>query len=158
MKGEAASKKRAGRAREHNRSPSDTTTALAGVNVIYCAEAAQARRLLAEMVASGRVAVDLETAPNKTEVERLDTLLRAQAETAGALKALRKLKAPAGRDRGARRRQQAPRRRDPVRARRLALTRTALASGFSNSTPAATARLSSISTILALASSICSTA
>ena len=80
--------------REHNRSPSDTTTALAGVNVIYCAETAQARRLLGEMTASGRVAVDLETAPNKTEIDRLAKLLHAKAETAGTLKAKRKLKAP----------------------------------------------------------------
>ena len=57
------------------------------------AEEPQARRLLAEMVASGRVAVDIETAPNRPAVERLGTLLREQADTSGALKALRKLKA-----------------------------------------------------------------
>ena len=56
---------------------------------------AQARRLLAEMVAAGRVAIDIETAPNRTETERLAELNQARAETAGALKALRKLKAPA---------------------------------------------------------------
>ena len=94
MKGGAASEKRAGREQEHNRSPSDTTAALAGVRVVYSAEEAQARRLLAEMVAYGWVAIDIETAPNKTEVERLTGLLRARAETAGALKAARKLKAP----------------------------------------------------------------
>jgi DNA polymerase I len=64
------------------------------VRVVYSAEEAQARRLLAEMVAYGWVAIDIETAPNKTEVERLTGLLRARAETAGALKAARKLKAP----------------------------------------------------------------
>ena len=79
---------------KHNPTPSNTTTALAGVNVVYCAEEAQARRLLGEMTASGRVAVDLETAPNKTEIDRLAKLLHAKAETAGMLKAKRKLKAP----------------------------------------------------------------
>ena len=74
--------------------PSNTTAALTGVNVVYCAEEAQARRLLAEMVGAGRVAIDIETAPNKTEVERLAKLMRAKAETAGTLKAKRKLKAP----------------------------------------------------------------
>jgi DNA (cytosine-5)-methyltransferase 1 len=73
---------------------SDTTAALAGVNVIYCAEEAQARRLLGEMLDAGLVAIDIETAPYKTEVDRLARLLQARAETAGALKALRKLKAP----------------------------------------------------------------
>jgi DNA polymerase I len=94
MKGAAASKKRAGRAREHNRSPFDTTAALAGVRVVYCAEEAQARRLLAEMVKVGWVAIDIETAPNKEEVNRLARLMQARAETAGALKARSKLKAP----------------------------------------------------------------
>jgi DNA polymerase-1 len=68
--------------------------ALAGVEVVYIAEEAHARRLLVEMVAVGRVAIDIETAPNKTEVDRLASLLQAKAEIAGALKALRKLKAP----------------------------------------------------------------
>lgn len=72
----------------------DTIAALAGVVVVYIAEAPQARRLLAEMVATERVAIDIETTPNKTEVERLASLLQAKAEIAGALKALRKLKAP----------------------------------------------------------------
>ena len=74
--------------------PLDTTAALAGVEVIYIAEAPQARRLLTEMIAAGRVSVDIETAPDKTEVDRLAELLRIKAETAGKLKALRKLKAP----------------------------------------------------------------
>jgi hypothetical protein len=73
----------------------NATAALAGVKVVYCAEEPQARRLLAGMVARGRVAIDIETAPNKTEVDRLANLFRARAETTGALKGLRKLKAPA---------------------------------------------------------------
>jgi DNA polymerase I len=93
MKGEAASKKSAKRAPEYNLSPSDTTAALGGARVVYCAEESQARRLLTEMVEGGLVAIDIETAPNKAEVERLTNLLRARAETVGALKALRKLKA-----------------------------------------------------------------
>ena len=139
--------------REHNPAPSDTTTALAGVNVVYCAEEAQARRLLAEMVGAGRVAIDIETAPNKTEIDRLAKLLHAKAETAGTLKAKRKLKAPPNRARGAGRRRQAPRRRDSVRPGRLALTLTALASGFYKSMPEAAGLLSSISTIPAMTSS-----
>ena len=75
--------------------PSNTTAALAGVRVVYSAEEPKARRLLAEMVEAGLVAIDIETAPNKTEVERLANLIRARAETAGALRGLRKLKAPA---------------------------------------------------------------
>ena len=141
MKGEAASKKRAGTVREHNRSPSDTTTALAGVNVIYCAETAPARRLLGEMTASGRVAVDLETAPNKTEIDRLAKLLHAKAETAGTLKAKRKLKAPPKSSRS----WSPPANASPSRfgaPRRLALTPTALASGFYNSMPEAAGLLS----------------
>jgi DNA polymerase I len=76
-------------------SPADTTaTALAGVEVVYCAEEAQARRLLGEMLAADWVAIDIETAPNKTEAGRLAELMRAQAEIAGQLKAARKLRAP----------------------------------------------------------------
>ena len=45
--------------------------------------------------AGGPVAIDIETAPHQAEVDRLAGLLRARAETVGALKALRKLKAPA---------------------------------------------------------------
>ena len=45
--------------------------------------------------AGGPVAIDIETAPHQAEVDRLAGLMRARAETVGALKALRKLKAPA---------------------------------------------------------------
>ena len=69
--------------------------ALAGVEVVYCAEEVQARRLLGEMLAADWVAIDIETAPNKTELDRLAGLMRAKAEMAGQLKAARKLKAPA---------------------------------------------------------------
>jgi ribonuclease D len=72
----------------------DTTTALAGVRVIFCAQEAQARRLLGEMIQADWVAIDIETAPNKPEVERLAGLIKANAETEGKRKALRKLKAP----------------------------------------------------------------
>ena len=72
----------------------NTTAALAGVEVVYVAEEPQARRLLAEMVAVGRIAIDIETAMCPEAVERLAGMLRAKAEIAGALKALRKLKAP----------------------------------------------------------------
>ena len=68
---------------------------LAGVEVVYCAEEVQARRLLGEMLAADWVAIDIETAPNKTELDRLAGLMRAKAEMAGQLKAARKLKAPA---------------------------------------------------------------
>ena len=68
--------------------------ALAGVKVIYCTDKLQARRLLAEMVGAGRIAIDIETAPNQTDVDRLAELMLARAETAGQLKAQRKLKAP----------------------------------------------------------------
>ena len=40
------------------------------------------------------LAIDTETAPNKTELDRLADLMRAKAEMAGQLKAARKLKAP----------------------------------------------------------------
>jgi DNA polymerase I-like protein with 3'-5' exonuclease and polymerase domains len=73
----------------------NTTAALAGVDVVYCAEEPQARRLLKEMVEVDWVAIDIETAPNQAAVDRLADRLRAEAETAGALKAKRKLKAPA---------------------------------------------------------------
>ena len=70
--------------------------ALAGVEVVYCAEEVQARRLLGEMLAADWVAIDIETAPNKTELDSLAELKRAKAEMAGQLKAARKLKARAG--------------------------------------------------------------
>ena len=78
--------------------PSTTTAptaALAGVEIAYCAEEAQARRLLAGMVARAPVAIDIETAPNATEIERLNNLLDKEAKRAGLLKARKKLKAPA---------------------------------------------------------------
>jgi DNA polymerase-1 len=83
-----------GSARKYNPVPSDIAEALAGRRVIYCAEEAQARRLLKQMVTAGLVAIDIETAPNKSEVDRLARLAQARAETAGKLKAARKLKAP----------------------------------------------------------------
>ena len=67
---------------------------LAGVSVVYCAEEVQARRLFGEMLAADWIAIDIETAPNKTELDRLAELMRAKAEAAGRLKAARKLKAP----------------------------------------------------------------
>jgi DNA polymerase I len=91
VRGGAASKRGGGK---HNPAPSNTTAALTGVNVVFCAEEAQARRLLAQMVGAGRVAIDIETAPNKTEVKRLAKLMQAKAEMGGTLKAKRKLKAP----------------------------------------------------------------
>jgi hypothetical protein len=66
-------------AREYNPAPSGTTAALAGVRVVYCAEEPQARRLLTEMVKAGPVAIDIETAPNRTEVDRLAKLMQARA-------------------------------------------------------------------------------
>ena len=72
-----------------------TAPVLAGISVVYCAEEVQARRLLGEMLAADWVAIDIETAPNKTELDRLAELMRTQAEAAGRLKAARKLKAPA---------------------------------------------------------------
>ena len=74
----------------------DTADILADVEVVYCAEEAQARRLLGEMLAADWVAIDIETAPNRTELDRLAGLMRAKAEMAGQLKAARKLKAQAG--------------------------------------------------------------
>ena len=38
---------------------------LEGVTVDYCVDAAKARRLLGRMVASGQIALDIETAPTK---------------------------------------------------------------------------------------------
>ena len=72
-----------------------TAAVLAGVSVIYCAEEVQARRLLGEMLAADWIAIDIETAPNKTELDRLAELMRAKAEIAGQLKASRKLKVAA---------------------------------------------------------------
>ena len=76
--------------------PADTTAALTGLTVSCLVDAANARQHLSDMVgAGGPVAIDIETAPRQAEVDRLAGLLRARAETVGALKALRKLKAPA---------------------------------------------------------------
>ena len=71
------------------------------MTVTYCVDAAKARRLLGRIVASGQIALDIETAPYQTEIDRLTALRQAREATAGKLKALRKLKAPAGRDRRA---------------------------------------------------------
>ena len=79
-------------------SPDDTAPASAllnGVTVVYCVDAAKARRLLGGMVASGQVALDIETAPNPSEVERCALLTAERDSLAGKLKAWRKLKAPA---------------------------------------------------------------
>jgi DNA (cytosine-5)-methyltransferase 1 len=91
---------------EHPRTPpkgkspeaasTDTADILAGVEVVCCAEEAQARRLLGEMLAADWVAIDIETAPNKAELDRLAELKQAKAEMAGQLRAARKLKAQAG--------------------------------------------------------------
>ena len=40
---------------------------LNGVTVVYCVDAAKARRLLGGMVASGQVALDIETAADPSE-------------------------------------------------------------------------------------------
>jgi DNA (cytosine-5)-methyltransferase 1 len=81
--------------RQAQAASTDMANALAGVEVVYCAEEPQARRLLGEMLAADWVAIDIETAPNKTELDRLAELKRAKAEMAGQLKAARKLKARA---------------------------------------------------------------
>ena len=112
MRGGAASKRGSGK---HNPAPSNTTTALAGVNVIYCAETAQARRLLGEMTASGQVAVDLETAPNKTEIDRLAKLLQREGGDGRNAQGEAQAQGAPRRARGAGRRRQAPRRRNSIR-------------------------------------------
>jgi DNA polymerase-1 len=68
---------------------------LKDVNVIYCVDAARARRLLSKMVAAGQIALDIETVPNPSEVERCALLTAEMDSLAGKLKAWRKLKAPA---------------------------------------------------------------
>jgi hypothetical protein len=68
---------------------------LKDVNVIYCVEATKARQLLGAMVASGPIALDIETAPNPSEIERCRALSAERDSLQGRLKALRKLKAPA---------------------------------------------------------------
>ena len=67
---------------------------LAGVDVVYVAEAPQARRLLKAMLKeSAWAAIDIETAPVKKVAKRIGDLATARAELAGALKAMRRLKA-----------------------------------------------------------------
>jgi DNA polymerase I-like protein with 3'-5' exonuclease and polymerase domains len=64
--------------------------------LIYCVEPAQAAELIAEMRrdAAGRpLAIDLETCPAETEVERSKTLASEQAAIKGRLKATRKARA-----------------------------------------------------------------
>jgi DNA polymerase-1 len=73
----------------------DASTLMSGIAVHYCEEAAKARRMLERMAASGQIALDIETAPNKAEVDRLAEPIQARAATVGKLKALRKLKASA---------------------------------------------------------------
>ena len=112
MRGGAASKRGSGK---HNPAPSNTTPALAGVNVIYCAETAQARRLLGEMTASGRVArrprngaeQDGDRPPRQAAAREGGDGRNAQGEA--------QAQGTPRRARGAGRRRQAPRRRDSVR-------------------------------------------
>ena len=75
----------------------DTTpvTSLDGVTITYCVDAAEARRRLGEMVAKGPVALDIETAPNRSEVDRVAELTQAKEVVTGRFKALGKLGAPA---------------------------------------------------------------
>jgi hypothetical protein len=74
--------------------PPPASALLKDVDVIYCVDAAKARRLLGAMVATGQIALDIETAPYQTGIDRLTALRQAREATAGKLKALRKLKAP----------------------------------------------------------------
>ena len=69
--------------------------ALAGVKVVYVAEAPQAKRLVKEMLQSGLLTIDIETAPHKAEAKRIDSLSHTIAQLTGAASALKKLKAPA---------------------------------------------------------------
>jgi DNA polymerase I len=78
-----------------NTTLSCASTLMSGIAIDYCVEGAKARRLLKPMVAAGQIALDIETAPNKAETDRLAGLIQARAATAGKLKALCKLKAPA---------------------------------------------------------------
>jgi DNA polymerase I len=80
---------------DNTTAPENTTAALAGLTVSYLVDAAEARQRLGAMTAAGGpVAIDIETAPNSTAAARLAGLMRARAETAGELKALKNLKAP----------------------------------------------------------------
>jgi DNA polymerase I len=74
---------------------STTAEALGPVRVVYCAEAPQARQLLKAMLKESEwVAIDIETAPVKKVAKRLAELAHARVELGGALKALKRLKAP----------------------------------------------------------------
>jgi DNA polymerase-1 len=73
----------------------DASTLMSGIAVDYCVEAVKARRLLKQVVGAGQIALDIETAPHKAEVDSLAGLISARATQVGTLKALRKLKAPA---------------------------------------------------------------
>ena len=89
---------------------------LDGVTVSYLVDKAEARLRLGGMVrAGGPVAVDIETAPHKAEVDRLANLAKAKEIASGNLRALKKLKASADRGRGACRRGKAARGRNQVR-------------------------------------------
>ena len=69
---------------------------LDGVTVSYLVDKAEARLRLGGMVrAGGPVAVDIETAPHKAEVDRLANLAKAKEIASGNLRALNKLKASA---------------------------------------------------------------
>ena len=63
--------------------PAFSTTAeiLGGVRVVYCAEEAQAR-LLGDAEAAEWVAIDIETAPNKTAAKRLAGSRQGEGELA----------------------------------------------------------------------------
>ena len=66
------------------------------MTVSYIVDKAEARRRLGEMVrAGGPVAIDIETAPHKAEVDRLASLVKAKEIASGKFRALKKLKAPA---------------------------------------------------------------
>jgi DNA polymerase-1 len=72
----------------------------AAPTIAYCVDAAEARRLVDEVLADagdGPVAVDLETAPLQPEVDRLAALRNEHAAVRGRLKAAKKLGAPDGR-------------------------------------------------------------
>jgi DNA polymerase I len=71
------------------------STLLNCVAINYCVETAKASRLLKRMVFAGEVALDIETAPNPSEVARAAELAHARETAIGKLKALRKLTAPA---------------------------------------------------------------
>jgi DNA polymerase-1 len=71
------------------------TQALAGVRVVYVAEAPQAKRLVKGMLQSGLLTIDIETAPHKAEAKRTAALSHTIAQITGAAAALKKLKAPA---------------------------------------------------------------